>query len=241
MEKDKKLTDNEIKKALDYWKKFDAEIDEMMLARYKGDKDLIKQKEIVKITFEVFDLINRKDEEIEWLRTCNDGNLEFISQTNDLINRLQEKVEENEDTIQFADKIHKEQVAENKRLVNAVNRLTNRICDLKEKDETRRKVFETKCEELEIAKAENERLKKEKDEYAYLYDKHINTAFSHIKAEAYKEFAKTAIDRVEKAKAKYQRLCKEQGEEMEEHMHIHFNGITKVINNLLKELVDNNG
>lgn len=37
--------------------------------------------------------------------------------------------------------------------------------------------------------AEVERLKKEKDEYAYLYDKHINTAFSHIKAEAYKEFA----------------------------------------------------
>lgn len=35
--------------------------------------------------------------------------------------------------------------------------------------------------------AENERLKKEKDEYAYLYDKHVNTAFSHIKAEAYKE------------------------------------------------------
>lgn len=58
-----------------------------------------------------------------------------------------------------------------------------------------------------------------------------------IKAEAYKEFAETAIDRVEKAKAKYQRLCKEQGEEMEEHMHIHFNGIIRIINNLLKEMV----
>ena len=30
-------------------------------------------------------------------------------------------------------------------------------------------------------------MKKERDEYVYLYDKHINTAFSHIKAEAYKE------------------------------------------------------
>ena len=43
--------------------------------------------------------------------------------------------------------------------------------------------------DLTSAKAEIERLKKEKDEYAYLYEKHINTAFSHIKAEAYKEFA----------------------------------------------------
>ena len=65
---------------------------------------------------------------------------------------------------------------------------------------------------------------------------------ARIKTEAYKEFAETAIDRVEKAKAKYQRLCKEQGEEMEEHMHIHFNGIIGIINKLLKELVgENNG
>ena len=45
--------------------------------------------------------------------------------------------------------------------------------------------------------AEIEMLKKGKDEYAYLYDKHINTAFSHIKTEAIKEFAerlKTEID-----------------------------------------------
>lgn len=57
------------------------------------------------------------------------------------------------------------------------------------------------------------------------------------KAKAYKEFAETVIDRVEKAKTKYQRLCKEQGEEMEEHMHIHFNGIIGIINNLVKEMV----
>ena len=44
-------------------------------------------------------------------------------------------------------------------------------------------------EEINRLQAENERLKKEKDEYAYLYDKHINTAFSHIKSEAVKKFA----------------------------------------------------
>ena len=53
---------------------------------------------------------------------------------------------------------------------------------------------------------------------------------------AYKEFAEKAVEQVEKARQKYQRLCKEQGDEMEEHMHIHFNGITKIINNLLKEM-----
>ena len=42
---------------------------------------------------------------------------------------------------------------------------------------------------IKCLQAENERLKKEKDEYSYLYDKHINTAFSHIKSEAVKEFA----------------------------------------------------
>ena len=90
-----------------------------------------------------------------------------------------------------------------------------------------------------------------KDRYEYEKEKVENAkqkcidiakALKTAKAEAYKEFAETAIDRVEKAKAKYQRLCKEQGEEMEEHMHIHFNGIIGIINKLLKELVgENNG
>ena len=61
-----------------------------------------------------------------------------------------------------------------------------------------------------------------------------------IKVEAYKEFAENAVKRVEKAKLKYQKLCKEQGEEMEEHMHIHFNGIIGIINNLLKEMAGDN-
>lgn len=57
------------------------------------------------------------------------------------------------------------------------------------------------------------------------------------KAEAIKEFAENAVDRVEKARLKYQRLCKELGEEMEEHMHIHFNGIIKIIKDIEKEMV----
>ena len=51
------------------------------------------------------------------------------------------------------------------------------------------------------------------------------------------EFAENSVDQVEKARLKYQRLCKEQGEEMEEHMHIHFNGIIKIINDIKKEKV----
>lgn len=68
------------------------------------------------------------------------------------------------------------------------------------------------------------------------FQRYIVTA----KAEAVKEFAENAVKRVEKAKLKYQKLCKEQGEEMEEHMHIHFNGIIGIINNLLKEMVGDN-
>ena len=65
---------------------------------------------------------------------------------------------------------------------------------------------------------------------------HIAHIIKTAKAEAYKEFAEISIEKIEKARQKYQRLCKEQGEEMEEHMHIHFNGIVGIINNLLKEL-----
>ena len=57
------------------------------------------------------------------------------------------------------------------------------------------------------------------------------------KSEAYKEFAENAVERVGKSRQKYERLCKEQGEQMEEAMHIHFDGIIGIINNLLKELV----
>lgn len=59
------MTDNEIIKALEYWKKFDNEIDQMLSGRFKDDKMLIEQKEIVKITLNHFDLINRQKAIIE--------------------------------------------------------------------------------------------------------------------------------------------------------------------------------
>ena len=61
----KKLTVKEIIKALEYWKKFDNEIDQMLSGRFKDNKMLIEQKEIVKITLNLFDLINRQQAKIE--------------------------------------------------------------------------------------------------------------------------------------------------------------------------------
>lgn len=92
-------------------------------------------------------------------------------------------------------------------------------------------------------KAEIERLKENNRVLQYCNQVNISsTAELHdrlrtAKAEAIKEFAENAVDRVEKARLKYQRLCKEQGEEMEEHMHIHFNGIMKIIKDIEKEMV----
>lgn len=62
---DKKPNNNEIIKALEYWKKFDNEIDQMLSGRFKDNKMLIEQKEIVKITLNLFDLINRQKAIIE--------------------------------------------------------------------------------------------------------------------------------------------------------------------------------
>ena len=53
--------------------------------------------------------------------------------------------------------------------------------------------------------------------------------------EAIKEFAESLNENVEKARQKYQRLCREQGEKEDEIMEIHFKGIIKLINNLVKE------
>ena len=93
--------------------------------------------------------------------------------------------------------------------------------------------------EIESLKADKIIAERHEKDARELY-KDVVIQLKTAKSEAIKEFAETAIDRVEKAKAKYQRLCKEQGEEMEEHMHIHFNGIIGIINKLLKELVGDN-
>lgn len=77
-------------------------------------------------------------------------------------------------------------------------------------------------------KTEIEKLKKEKDEYAYLYDKHVNTAFSHIKAEAVKEFA----DRLEENISDGCHIVSD-----EEYCGFDCGDIHKCIDNLLKEMV----
>ena len=82
-------------------------------------------------------------------------------------------------------------------------------------------------------KAEIERLQKQLKEGIDLSDSVVKI----FKAEVIKGFANKAIERVEKARKKYQMLCKEQGEQMEEHMHIHFNGMIGIINDLVKEMV----
>lgn len=95
--------------------------------------------------------------------------------TLDLINRQKA---ENEELVGNIDRLKEENgnlTVEFQSMRNAANGFKNELFD--------------KTELLKTATAEIERLQKEKDEYAYLYDKHINTAFSHIKAEACKEFA----------------------------------------------------
>lgn len=51
-----------------------------------------------------------------------------------------------------------------------------------------------------------------------------------------KEFVEKVKEKVEKARLKYQRLCKEQGENEDEVMNIHFKGIVKLIDNLVEEM-----
>ena len=88
------------------------------------------------------------------------------------------------------------------------------------------------------ASAENEELRKENiiatQKRANIFE--IVNAYERGRTEARKEFAENSVERVEKAKLKYQRLCKEQGEEMEEHISILFDGIIGIINNLLEEM-----
>ena len=58
-----------------------------------------------------------------------------------------------------------------------------------------KKVLLGAVEIINRLQAENEKLDRTVKEYAYLYDKHINTPFNHIKAEAYKEFAERLKER----------------------------------------------
>lgn len=121
--------------------------------------------------------------------------------------------------------------------------------NLKEKNSNLTSDLTSLQNNLTSLQAENtellEKIKKLQDEYKWLDQESdilaadvnaLNHFLETAKAEAYKEFATKTTDKVEKVKQKYERLCKEQGEKMEEHMHIHFNGIIKIVKDLLKEL-----
>lgn len=101
-----------------------------------------------------------------------------------------------------------------------------------------RKVMYAIANLIKRLQAENEELRKENiiatQKRANIFE--IVNAYERGRTEALKEFVENSVERVEKAKLKYQRLCKEQGEEMEEHISILFDGIIGIINNLLKEM-----
>lgn len=83
-----KMTDNDIAKALEYWKQFNKDIDTLQSTHPQYADMWDEQKEVVKITFEVFDSFNRQKAEIEGLKAK-------LKQGNDLICELCEKCGEN--------------------------------------------------------------------------------------------------------------------------------------------------
>ena len=86
--------------------------------------------------------------------------------------------------------------------VLSIGDILDLINRLQEKDEKRHKVFETKCEELEIAKAEIERLKNAGDNKTEellrhnTFIKELHEKLKTAKAEAYKEFAEKVISKI---------------------------------------------
>ena len=119
-----------------------------------------------------------------------------------------------EGMIQFADTVDRSvlDMVDVQTLKNTLD-LINR---LQEKDETRHKVFETKCEELEIAKAENERLQtkiklltKNGITAKYPHCAFLDTGIflskesngykkwnAYVRNQAYKEFAEKVISKI---------------------------------------------
>ena len=92
------MTDNEIVKALEYWKQFNKDIDTLQSTHPQYADMWDEQKEVVKITFEVFESFNRQKADIEELKSKN-SNLtsDLSSLRNDLssakaeIERLQKE------------------------------------------------------------------------------------------------------------------------------------------------------
>lgn len=201
---DKKLTDTEIKKALEIF--VNSVGKGFVFANVNIKKDGINDFKHIDLSYdEIFDLINRLEAEI------------VVSQR---------RIATLEKLAEYRKKAVFERVERNLEL---------------------RKDLKNANAENENLKAEVERLKgHQKDGFFNLLGnclvfsktlKDYNDMRKGLKAEAYKEFATKTTDKVKKVKQKYERLCKEQGEEMEEHMHIHFNGIIKIIKDILSELV----
>lgn len=90
---------------------------------------------------------------------------------------------------------------------------------------------------VEKQQAEIEQWKEEANKYQRLWCIAIDDVddIETAQSEAIKEFAERLKEKVENVRKKYQRLCREQGEKEDEAMNIHFKGIIKLINNLVKE------
>ena len=101
-----KLTDNEIKKALELCQLEDTTVCETCpLGKcYPYCDDVLAPATL--------DLLNRKDAKIEWLRTCNDENLGSINKLNDLINRLQAENKEWKTLVEVGELQYRKQKAE---------------------------------------------------------------------------------------------------------------------------------
>ena len=67
--------------------------------------------------------------------------------------------------------------------------ICHHTCPMLENEECLSSLRKNALDLINRQKAEIERFDRTVKEYAYLYDKHINTPFNHIKAEAVKEFA----------------------------------------------------
>ena len=128
---------------------------------------------------------------------------------------------------------------------------------LQEKDETRHKVFETKCEELEIVKAENERLKVKCENTQIGYN-FLKADFEESKADKIiaerkekdaRDLFKSTVGQLKQAKAEAYKECIEKVKEHSNKAELVCSGalvrteytITKEkLDNLLNELVGEN-
>lgn len=214
---DKKLTDNEIIKALECCV---SEKDTCQNCPFQELKHYDYENEM-------FEIMPNGKQYDDW--SCERWlNVAVL----DLITRQQAIVEKSEKVEYFADKTIATLQAENKDLAETIHNLTI------EKDALFDKAEELKAEVERLEKESNDKERAYTDEYCLRKEwqrrcRELLEEKQNAKSEAVKEFAENIVEKVEKARQKYQRLCKEQGEEEDEAMNIHFRGMI----NLVKEMV----